>query len=123
MRHGNVEHRHEHCENNCSLEFATRWHCPFYRAWLADGPPTPNPEGCLFSAGNFLSWALAFLSAGVGVFLLIGSLPSLSRAAVVLLILASILGVIPSIREYLASDSCLDAGGKWSALELRCVHE
>ncbi|WP_024300014.1 hypothetical protein [Methylomicrobium lacus] len=95
----------------------------FYRAWLAGGPPTPNPEGWLFSAGNFLSWALAFLSAGVGVFLLIGSLPSLSRAAVVLLILASILGIIPSIREYLASDSCLDAGGKWSALELRCVHE
>lgn len=95
----------------------------FYRVWLAGGPPTPNPEGWLFSAGNFLSWAIAFLSAGVGVFLLIGSLPSLSRAAVVLLILASILGVIPSIREYLASDSCLDAGGKWSALELRCVHE
>ena len=26
----------------------------FYRAWLASGPPTDNPEGWLFSAGNYL---------------------------------------------------------------------
>lgn len=94
-----------------------------YRVWAAGGPPTPNPEGWLFSAGNFLARALAFLSAGVGMFLLVGSLPSLNKAAVVFLVLASILGVIPHFREYLASDTCLDAGGKWSAKELRCVHE
>lgn len=87
------------------------------------GPPTPNPEGWLFSAGNYLSWALAFLSAGIGLFSLIGSLPALSKVAVAFLLLAGVLAVVPSAREFLAQDSCLDAGGKWSALELRCVYE
>lgn len=103
--------------------FFVYFNSAFYRVWLAGGPPTPNPEGWLFSAGNSLSWALAFLSAGVGMFLLVGSFPTLSKAAVVFLFFASILGVIPSLREYLASDFCLDAGGKWSVLELRCAHE
>lgn len=94
-----------------------------YRAWLAGGPPTPNPEGWLFSAGNYLSWALAFLSAGIGLFSLIGRLPALSKVAVAFLLLAGVLAVVPSAREFLAKDSCLDAGGKWSALELRCVYE
>jgi hypothetical protein len=94
-----------------------------YRAWLAGGPPTPNPEGWLFSAGNYLSWALAFLSAGIGLFSLIGRLPALSKVAVAFLLLSGILAVVPSAREFLAKDSCLDAGGKWSALELRCAYE
>lgn len=94
-----------------------------YRAWLAGGPPTPNPEGWLFSAGNFLSWALAFLTAGIGMFLLVGSLPSKNRVAIVLLILSGFLGILPSVRQFLAVDACLDRGGKWSAAELRCAHE
>ena len=94
-----------------------------YRAWLAGGPPTPNPEGWLFSAGNYLSWALAFLSAGIGFFLLIGRLPALSKVAVAFLLLSIVLAVVPSAREFLAKDSCLDAGGKWSARELRCAYE
>jgi hypothetical protein len=94
-----------------------------YRAWLAGGPPTPNPECWLFSASNFLSWSLAFLSTGIGMFILVGKLPLLSRVAVVFLILASILGIFPSARVFVATDSCLDTGGKWSASELRCLHE
>jgi len=94
-----------------------------YRAWLAGGPPTPNPEGWLFSSGNYLSWSLAFLSAGIGMFILIGRLPLLNRVAVAFLILAGILGIFPSARVFVATDSCLDSGGKWSAQELRCLHE
>jgi len=94
-----------------------------YRAWLAGGPPTPNPEGWLFSAGNYLSWALAFLSAGIGLFMLIGRLPALSKVGVAFLVLTGILAVLPSTREFLAKDSCLDAGGKWSTRELRCTYE
>lgn len=94
-----------------------------YRAWLAGGPPTPNHEGWLFSAGNFLSWALAFLGAGIGLFVLVEKLPSISRVAVVLLIIAIIMGIFPSAREFVEADICLDAGGKWSASELRCLHK
>ena len=94
-----------------------------YRAWLASGPPTPNPEGWLFSAGNYLAWSMAFLSASIGLFRLIGRLPALSKAAIAFLLLAGVLSVVPSTREFLAKDSCLDAGGKWSALELRCAYE
>lgn len=93
------------------------------RAWLAGGPPTPNPEGWLFSAGNFLSWSLASLSAGIGMFILVGKLPSLSKVAIAFLIVAGVLGVFPSVREFVATDRCLDSGGKWSALELRCLYE
>lgn len=88
-----------------------------YRAWLAGGPPTPNPEGWLFSAGNYLSWALAFLSVGIGLFLLIGRLPAVSKIAVAFLLLSGILAVVPSAREFVAKGSCLDAGGKRSARE------
>ena len=94
----------------------------FYRAWLAGGPPTPNPAGWLFSAGNFLSWALAFLSAGIGMFMIIGKYPPISRTAAMFLVLASILGVFPTFRTFIATDRCLDDGGKWSDNELRCLY-
>ena len=93
------------------------------RAWLAGGPPTTNAEGWLFSAGNFFSWSLASLCAGVGAFILIGKLPSHSRVASVFLVLAFAFSVFPSVREFVATDRCLDAGGKWSTLELRCLHK
>jgi uncharacterized membrane protein YphA (DoxX/SURF4 family) len=70
-----------------------------------------------------LSWALAFLSTGIGLFLLVGRLPALSKVAVAFLLLSGVLAVVPSAREFLAKDSCLDAGGKWSARELRCAYE
>jgi fluoride ion exporter CrcB/FEX len=93
------------------------------RAWLSYGPPTENPEGWLFSAGNFLSWSLASLCAGVGLFILLGKLPSISKVAIALIIFAGILGIFPTIRTFVATDRCLDAGGKWSPLELRCQYK
>ena len=95
----------------------------FYRAWIAGGPPTPNPEGWLFSAGNLLSWSLAFLCAGIGIFLLIGRYPPISRIAALFLVLAGILVIFPSCRTFIATDRCLDDGGKWVPKELRCVFD
>lgn len=105
------------------VAFLTYLKSALYRAWLAGGPPTDNPEGWLFSAENSLSWAFAFLSLGIGIFLLIGKLPSLSRVAFVFIALSIILGVFPSAREFVASDVCLDSGGRWSSSELRCNRE
>ena len=94
-----------------------------YRAWLAGGPPTPNPEGWLSSASNYLSWSLACLSVGVGVFLLMGRFPWLSKMAIKFLATAMVLAILPAAREFLAVESCLDARGKWLYEELRCVYE
>ena len=94
-----------------------------YRAWLAGGPPTPNPEGWLFSAWNYLSWSLAFLSSGIGVFLALGGRPRLIRVGIALLALAIAFWAFPHIREFVAKDACLDAGGKWTGKELRCTYE
>jgi hypothetical protein len=95
----------------------------FYRAWLAGGPPTSNPEGLQFSAANFLSWALAFLSAGIGMFLLLDKNPPTIRISAIFLVLAGILGIFPSCRTFIATDRCLDDGGKWVPKELRCVFD
>lgn len=94
-----------------------------YRAWLAGGPPTPNPEGWLFSAWNYLSWSLAFLSSGIGVFLALGGRPKLIRVGIALLALAIAFWALPHIRGFVAKDACLDAGGKWIGKELRCTYE
>lgn len=94
-----------------------------YRAWLAGGPPSDNPEGWLFSALNYLSWGVAIVLASAGLFLLLGGLRARPRAALALLLISAIFGIFPTAREYLASDACLDGGGTWLAQELRCKHE
>lgn len=94
-----------------------------FRAWVSGGPPTPNPEGWLFSAWNFSSWSFAFLSAGIGAFLVLGKWPRRSPLGLSCFLLAILLWAIPHVREFLASDVCLDAGRRWNARELRCEHE
>ena len=89
-------------------------------AWLAGGPPTPNPEGWLFVAGNRLAWAAASVLAAFGLFLLLRNARPISRYAIAALVVAFFLTVYPYFREFVASDACLDSGGRWS--ELRCVH-
>lgn len=93
-----------------------------YRAWVAGGPPNSNPEGWLFSSFNYFCGAAAFIFGGVGVFLLVGRIPSLHKGAIILLVVAAAFSVTPIVREFVANDRCLDAGGQWSKSELRCVH-
>lgn len=93
-----------------------------YRAWIAGGPPNSNPEGWLFSSFNYFYIAAAFVVGGIGVFLLIGRIPLLHKGSVVLLVITAAFGIMPFVREFVAVDRCLDAGGQWSKSELRCVH-
>ena len=90
-----------------------------FAAWVAGGPPAPNPEGWLFVAGNRLAWAAASFLAGASLFVLLRRVRPTSRYAVVALVAAVLLTAYPYIREFIASDACLDSGGQW--LDLRCV--
>ena len=93
------------------------------RAWLAGGPPTPNPAGWLFSSGNFLLLGIAFICGGTAFFLLLKQSHLRSRTGVALLLLSLAFGVSPYARELLAQDRCLDSGGRWERGELRCVYK
>lgn len=92
---------------------------PFFAAWVAGGPPTPNPESWLFLAGNRLVWAFASFLAAAGMFVLLRRDRPINRYAVAALVTAALLSAYPSVRELIASDACLDSGGQWSGL--RCV--
>ncbi|TNY25236.1 hypothetical protein [Fulvimonas soli] len=91
-----------------------------FAAWVAGGPPSPNPDGWLFVAGSRLAWAAASFLAGAGLFVLLRRDRPANRYAVVALAAAVLLTAFPYIREFIASDACLDSGGRWS--DLRCVH-
>ena len=70
-----------------------------------------------------LSWGIAAVLLGIGLFRLIGRLPVIDRTAKYLLVVAVVLGASPFAREFLAVDECLDSGGAWSKEQLRCSHE
>ena len=90
-----------------------------FAAWVAGGPPTTNPEGWLFVAGNRLAWASASFLAAVGMFVLLRRDRPINRYAVAALVTAVLLTAYPPVREFIASDACLNSGGQW--LDLRCV--
>ena len=91
-----------------------------YAAWASSGPPTQNPEGWMFVAGNRLAWAIAYFLSGLGIFFLFSQDRYIRRIAPTTLFVVVLLATFPCVREFMASDACLDSGGKW--LELRCVH-
>ena len=74
----------------------------------------------MFVAGNRLAWAVASLLAGLGIFFLFSPNRWTRRLALATLFVAVLLTAFPFAREFMASDACLDSGGKWS--ELRCAH-
>ena len=92
-----------------------------FALWVAGGPPTPNPEGWTFIAGNRLAWAVASFLTGFALFFLLRLGRPVSRYAVAAIVAAALLTAYPYAREFLVSDSCLDSGGKWS--ELHCVRQ
>lgn len=91
-----------------------------YAAWLSGGPPTPNPEGWMFLAGNRLGWAVASFLAGLGIFFLFSQNRQIRTIALAILFVAVLIAAFPYLREFMASDACLDSGGKWS--DLRCAY-
>ena len=90
-----------------------------YAGCAASGPPSPNPEGFYFMAGNNLAWAGASLLAGWGVFALLGASRGIRRYAMAALLAALLLAMFPHVREAAAAQACGDARGRWS--ELRCI--
>lgn len=90
-------------------------------AWIADGPPVPNPEGWLFLASNRFAWSVGSFLAGMGLFLILRPARPAGKAAVAALVAAVLLMAIPFARESFATHSCLDSGGQWSDAELRCL--
>jgi hypothetical protein len=90
-----------------------------FSAWVAGGPPTTDPEGWQFVAGNRLAWASASFLAASGMFVLLRRDRPISRYAVATLVIAALLAAYPCVREFIASDACLDSGGQW--LDQRCV--
>ena len=91
-----------------------------FRGWVATGPPNDNPAGWVFSAWNYVAWSGSAFLAGVGLFLLL-RLPRPTKLAVACLVVAGFLSALPWFREFIASDICLDSGGRWSTQELRCI--
>src|SRR5690606_16820206 len=81
-----------------------------FRAWVAGSPPNDNPAGWMFSAWNYLFWSAAAFLAGLGLFFLL-RLPRPTRLAVSCLAIATLLGAVPWLREFVATDICLDSGG------------
>jgi hypothetical protein len=92
-----------------------------FRGWIATGPPNDNPTGWLFSAWNYMAWSGAAFLAGVGLFLLLRR-PHPIKFVVACLVVACVLAALPWLREFIASDKCLDSGGSWSTQALRCTH-
>lgn len=90
-----------------------------YRAWGAQVPPFKHADGWIFAAWSNLAWSLASLLGGVGLFLLLRR-PPRARIAGPLLVLALVSFSTPWVREFLAVDACLDAGGRWLEAELHC---
>jgi hypothetical protein len=92
-----------------------------FRAWVAGGPPNDNPTGWMFSAWNYVCWSAAAFTAGLGLFLLL-RLPRPTKIALACLAVAALLASVPWLREFIATDICLDSGGRWASQELRCYH-
>jgi len=92
-----------------------------FRAWVAGGPPNDNPVGWVFSAWNYVAWSASALLAGIGFFLLL-RLSRTPKLAVFCLVISALLASVPWLREFVATDICLDSGGRWSSQELRCYH-
>lgn len=91
-----------------------------YAAWASSGPPTSNPDGWMFVAGNRLAWTIASFLAGLGIFFLFSPNRRTRKLALATFSVAVLITTFPYTRELMASDACLDAGGKWS--DLRCIH-
>ena len=91
-----------------------------FSAWMSGGPPNPHPVGWGRRALGQLCFSLSAFVAASGSFVLIGKLPSLSKAGISLLIAAVALAAAPYVGRVVVAASCVDNGGQWSNLTLEC---
>lgn len=88
--------------------------------WLAGGPPNDFPEAWVQRGIWRLCLAVSMFLIGFAFFLAVPKLPKVSKAAAVLLGMAAVILIIPTAREFLVSDTCLDNGGSWNKAEFKC---
>ena len=95
----------------------------FYSAWVSSGPPNPYPLGWSRRAAGHLCFSGAALLLGLGLFLLIRTLPKFGRGALVCLVLGLLLLFAPYVGRFVLADHCLDQGGSWSNQTIQCSNE
>lgn len=88
--------------------------------WVAGGPPNDFPESLVQRGIWRICLAFALFFIGSAVFVAVPKLPKLSKVAVLFLGAAAVLLIVPTVREFLAADGCLDSGGSWSKAEFKC---
>ena len=91
-----------------------------YSAWVSGGSPNPYPVGWSRRALGHLSFSLAAVFLGAGLFRGIGRFPSFGRVALVLLAIGVGFVAAPYVGRFVLADSCLDQGGRWSNQTLQC---
>lgn len=91
-----------------------------FSAWVAGGPPNPNPLGWERRALGQLSFSLASFILAIGSFKLVTALPAWHRIPVALVLIGIGFAFAPYVGRLVLQDQCLDNGGKWSNLELVC---
>ena len=94
-----------------------------YSAWVSSGPPNPYPLGWSRRAAGHLCFSGAALLLGLGLFLLIRTLPKFGRGALVCLVLGLLLLFAPYVGRFVLADHCLDQGGSWSNQTIQCSNE
>ena len=91
-----------------------------YSAWVSGGPPNEYPEAWAHRALMHLCLSGALLLAGVAIFRVARSFPSVGGVSIAFGVAALLLASTPYVRAFLDSDSCLDSGGRWNYAEYRC---
>ena len=89
---------------------------------MSDGPAGPYPRGWFRAAGQ-LCFAFASLSFGVGLFRGIGTFPRATGGSAAMIVLGALLALGPYIGRFVLIDNCLDRGGSWNRVTLRCSDE
>jgi hypothetical protein len=91
-----------------------------FSGWVAGGPPTQYKEAWEHRALQQLCRAVAFaLFAGVAFRWLVPPLRFRPLLAVLTVAALAVL-VVPSAREFMLVDACLDSGGRWATVAFVC---
>lgn len=91
-----------------------------FSAWMSGGSPNPFPQGWAMRSQAQLAYAGAVAFAGFAVFRVIREIPALSRITIALAVVSAVLGVWPSVHQFVQVDRCLDSGGRWNYEGMQC---
>lgn len=94
-----------------------------FAAWVSGGPPNKYPEAWAYMSLKSLCSGVSTILISVIAFLSIGKeITKRKKVVTVLLVLiACVLLSYPFAFKQLKIDSCLDSGGKWNEVEIKCI--